>query len=102
MGSEEARLLRAREESIRTQPVRSRGKSCGGFGSKQVYQQIIKKYSDQPEFLKKMREARRIWLQLRNVELRMMYPLNRDAYGTVQPMCEASIGRNSQKREPGN
>lgn len=55
-----------------------------------TYREILTKYSDQPEFLQRMREAQRIWLQLRDAELKMKYPLDRDMYGSVQPMCEAS------------
>jgi uncharacterized protein YecT (DUF1311 family) len=55
-----------------------------------TYREILTKYSDQPEFLQRMREAQRIWFQLRDAELKMKYPLGRDMYGSVQPMCEAS------------
>ncbi len=54
-----------------------------------TYQEIIKKYSDQPEFVEQMRKAQRIWLQLRDAELKMKYPLNRNMYGSIQPVCEA-------------
>ena len=55
-----------------------------------TYQQILKKYSDQPEFLEKLKKAQRIWIQFREVELDMEYPLKPEMYGSAHPMCVAS------------
>jgi uncharacterized protein YecT (DUF1311 family) len=54
-----------------------------------VYQKILKEYSGQPQFLKNLKVAQRLWVQLRNAELAAKYPAN-GRYGSVQPMCESA------------
>jgi uncharacterized protein YecT (DUF1311 family) len=54
-----------------------------------VYQKILKEYSGQPQFLKNLKVAQRLWVQLRNAELAAKYPSN-GRYGSVQPMCESA------------
>ncbi len=55
-----------------------------------VYQQIRKKYEKAPVFLKKLRAAQRFWIQFRNAELEMRFPLEnkRITYGTVYFGCK--------------
>ena len=53
-----------------------------------VYQKILKSYSRETIFIKKFRNAQRIWIQLRDAELAAKYP-NRGTYGSVAPMCES-------------
>ena len=53
-----------------------------------VYQKILKSYSKETTFIKKFRNAQRLWIQLRDAELAAKYP-NRGTYGSVAPMCES-------------
>jgi len=53
-----------------------------------VYKQILKSYAAQPVFIKKLRTAQRLWLQLRDAEVAARYP-NREEYGSAAPMCES-------------
>ena len=53
-----------------------------------VYQKILKSYSRETTFIKKFRNAQRLWIQLRDAELAAKYP-NRGTYGSVAPMCES-------------
>jgi len=53
-----------------------------------VYQKILKSYSRETIFIKKFRNAQRLWIQLRDAELAAKYP-NRGTYGSVAPMCES-------------
>jgi len=56
-----------------------------------VYQKIIKEYSAQPVFIKKLRVAERLWIQLRDAELAAKFPEEGAMYyGSVLPMCEAN------------
>ena len=56
-----------------------------------VYQKILKQYNSDQEFIKNLKVAQRIWLQLRDADVKMKYPNRPDGfYGSVQPMCEAS------------
>jgi uncharacterized protein YecT (DUF1311 family) len=52
-----------------------------------VYQKILKSYFRETTFIKKFRNAQRLWIQLRDAELAAKYP-NR-TYGSVAPMCES-------------
>jgi uncharacterized protein YecT (DUF1311 family) len=54
-----------------------------------VYQKILKEYAAQPLFIKNLKIAQRLWVQLRNAELAAKYPED-GSYGSVQPMCESS------------
>jgi uncharacterized protein YecT (DUF1311 family) len=53
-----------------------------------VYQKIIKEYAAQPQFIKKLKVAQRLWVQLRDAELAAKYP-ETGTYGSVAPMCES-------------
>ncbi|WP_231425386.1 lysozyme inhibitor LprI family protein [Pedobacter sp. Leaf250] len=53
-----------------------------------VYQKILKSYSKETIFIKKFRNAQRLWIQLRDAELAAKYP-NNGTYGSVAPMCES-------------
>jgi len=53
-----------------------------------VYQKILKSYSRETTFIKKFRNAQRLWIQLRDAELAAKYP-NGGTYGSVAPMCES-------------
>jgi uncharacterized protein YecT (DUF1311 family) len=56
-----------------------------------VYQQILKKYADDPVFIAKFKAAQRAWLQFRDAELAAVYPHESEPayYGSVLPMCHA-------------
>ncbi|WP_208646783.1 lysozyme inhibitor LprI family protein [Pedobacter jejuensis] len=53
-----------------------------------VYQKILKSYSRETTFIKKFRNAQRLWIQLRDAELAAKYP-HSGTYGSVSPMCES-------------
>jgi len=53
-----------------------------------VYQKILKSYSRETIFIKKFRNAQRLWIQLRDAELAAKYP-DSGTYGSVAPMCES-------------
>jgi len=53
-----------------------------------VYQKILKSYSRETTFIKKFRNAQRLWIQLHDAELAAKYP-NSGTYGSVAPMCES-------------
>jgi uncharacterized protein YecT (DUF1311 family) len=53
-----------------------------------VYQQILKSYAKQPAFIKNLKTAQRLWVQLRDAELAARYPGRN--YGSAQSMCEAA------------
>ena len=53
-----------------------------------VYQKILKSYVRETAFIKKFRNAQRLWIQLRDAELAAKYP-NSGTYGSVAPMCES-------------
>jgi uncharacterized protein YecT (DUF1311 family) len=56
-----------------------------------VYRKILKQYSSDAVFIKNLKAAQRIWLQLRDADIKMKYPDRPDGYyGTAQPMCEAN------------
>jgi uncharacterized protein YecT (DUF1311 family) len=52
-----------------------------------VYKQILKDYAAQPLFIKNLKVAQRLWIQLRDAELRAKFP-KPGSYGSAQPMCE--------------
>ena len=62
-----------------------------------VYQKILKEYAAKPQFIKKLKVAQRLWVQLRDAELAAKYP-ERANYGSAAPMCE-SIYLESLTRE---
>jgi uncharacterized protein YecT (DUF1311 family) len=53
-----------------------------------VYQKILKEYKDDPVFIKSMITAQKLWVQLRDADVKMMYP-DREAgyYGSMLPLC---------------
>ena len=53
-----------------------------------VYQKILKSYFRETTFIKKFRNAQRLWIQLRDAELAAKYP-DSGTYGSVAPMCES-------------
>jgi uncharacterized protein YecT (DUF1311 family) len=53
-----------------------------------VYKQILKDYAAQPLFIKNLKIAQRLWVQLRDAELGAKFPKT-GGYGSVQPMCES-------------
>jgi len=53
-----------------------------------VYQKILKEYAAQPLFIKKLKVAQRLWVQLRDAELAAKYPES-GSYGSAGPMCES-------------
>ncbi len=54
-----------------------------------VYQKVINKYSKNPDFINALRASERLWIQLRDAEIKMRFPANdpRLEYGSVYPMC---------------
>jgi uncharacterized protein YecT (DUF1311 family) len=55
-----------------------------------VYQRIIKERAADKPFIKNLKNAQRIWIQLRDAEILTKYPLsktNPNAYGSAHPMC---------------
>lgn len=53
-----------------------------------IYQTILREYSKKTEFIKKLKVAQRLWVQLRNAESATKYP-QRGSYGSAGAMCEA-------------
>jgi uncharacterized protein YecT (DUF1311 family) len=53
-----------------------------------TYQSILKKYTDQPAFVGRMRLAQRAWLRFRDAQLEMRFPPS-DQSGSAEPMCYA-------------
>jgi uncharacterized protein YecT (DUF1311 family) len=54
-----------------------------------VYQKILKEYASKTVFVKKLKVAQRLWVQLRDAELAARYPTG-DSYGSAGPMCKAA------------
>lgn len=54
-----------------------------------VYQKVIKKYSKNPDFINALRASERLWIQLRDAEIKMRFPAKdpRLEYGSVYPIC---------------
>ena len=56
-----------------------------------VYQQILCKYAKNPIFIKNLKLAQRLWVQLRDTQLAMMYPqYTSGSFGSIIPMCVAN------------
>ena len=55
-----------------------------------VYQRVLKSYSSETEFIKKLKIAQRLWIQFRDAEVEAKYPEAREAYGSVYSMCAYS------------
>jgi len=54
----------------------------------EVYQQILKEYSDDTIFLEALRTSQRNWIKFRDSELNMKYPERGPGwYGKIHPIC---------------
>jgi uncharacterized protein YecT (DUF1311 family) len=53
----------------------------------QVYQQILKDYNTDTLFLKNLKASQRIWIEFRDAEMKMKYPLKESEYYSMQPVC---------------
>jgi uncharacterized protein YecT (DUF1311 family) len=53
-----------------------------------VYHKVINEYKTQATFIKNFKNAQRLWVQLRDAELKAKYP-EYGIYGSVEPMCVA-------------
>jgi uncharacterized protein YecT (DUF1311 family) len=56
----------------------------------EVYQNIIKNYSSDTLFLKKLLIAQKLWLQFRDAEVEARYPTEL-FFGSMVSMCRASL-----------
>lgn len=53
-----------------------------------VYNQILKEYKSDTEFIKNLKIAQRIWIQFRDAEMKSKYPGREQGYyGSIHPMC---------------
>lgn len=53
-----------------------------------VYNQILKEYKSDTEFLKNFKKAQRIWIQFRDAEMKSKFPDREQGYyGSIHPMC---------------
>jgi uncharacterized protein YecT (DUF1311 family) len=53
-----------------------------------VYNKVLKEYKAEVEFIKEFKNAQRIWLQLRDAEVKAKYPTRKTGgYGSIHPMC---------------
>jgi uncharacterized protein YecT (DUF1311 family) len=53
-----------------------------------VYNKVLKEYKADVEFIKEFKNAQRIWLQLRDAEVKAKYPSTKPRfYGSIHPMC---------------
>jgi len=53
-----------------------------------VYNQILKEYKSDTEFIKNLKIAQRIWIQFRDAEMKLKYPDREQGYyGSIHPMC---------------
>ena len=53
-----------------------------------VYQSILKSYKSDTEFVKNLKISQRIWIQLRDAEMKTKFPDRKSGYyGSAQPMC---------------
>lgn len=56
-----------------------------------LYQQILKEYKTDTEFIKNLKASQRIWITFRDAELKTKYPNRPDGeYGSIHPMCVAN------------
>jgi uncharacterized protein YecT (DUF1311 family) len=53
----------------------------------QAYQQILKDYKTDTLFLKNLKASQRIWIEFRDAEMKMKYPLKESEYYSMQPVC---------------
>ena len=53
-----------------------------------VYNQILKEYKSDTEFIKNFKTAQRIWVQFRDAEMKSKYPDREQGYyGSIHPLC---------------
>jgi uncharacterized protein YecT (DUF1311 family) len=54
-----------------------------------VYEQILKDYADDPQFIEKFEAAQTAWISLRDLELKASFPHADEPnyYGSAHPMC---------------
>lgn len=52
-----------------------------------VYQKILQEYKPDTAFIKNFKKAQKIWVQLRDAEMKAKYPDREEGYGSVEPMC---------------
>lgn len=52
-----------------------------------VYKRILAEYGQDTAFIKNFKLAQRLWVQLRDAEMKARYPDNASSYGSVFPMC---------------
>lgn len=53
-----------------------------------IYKLIIEHNSADAEFVRNTKNTQRIWIQLRDAQMKMKYPDRKDGYyGSVYPMC---------------
>jgi uncharacterized protein YecT (DUF1311 family) len=56
-----------------------------------VYQEIIKEYKSDINFIKNLKASQKIWIQFRDAEMKVKFPEREDGYyGSVFPMCWSS------------
>ncbi|NSL89407.1 DUF1311 domain-containing protein [Chitinophaga sp. Mgbs1] len=55
-----------------------------------VYQQIVKDYAANKNFLTHLKDAQKVWIQLRDAQVKMMFPESAKFYGSVFPMCKSN------------
>ncbi|HXD94005.1 MAG TPA: lysozyme inhibitor LprI family protein [Bacteroidia bacterium] len=53
----------------------------------QAYQQILKDYNTDTLFLKNLKVSQRIWIEFRDAEMKMKYPLKESEYYSMQSVC---------------
>ena len=55
-----------------------------------VYNQILKEYKTDTEFVKNLKIAQRIWIQYRDAEMKSKYPDREQGhYGSIHPACRS-------------
>ncbi|WP_212000968.1 lysozyme inhibitor LprI family protein [Chitinophaga sp. HK235] len=55
-----------------------------------IYQEILKKYTANKTFINNFKEAQRLWVQLRDAQLKAMYPESAKSYGSMFPACKSN------------
>jgi uncharacterized protein YecT (DUF1311 family) len=55
-----------------------------------VYNNILKEYKSDGEFIKNFKNAQRIWIQFRDAEMKSKYPDREQGhYGSIHPACRS-------------
>ena len=53
-----------------------------------IYQQILKEYKSDAEFIKNLKKAQKIWITFRDAEMLAKFPKREPGYyGSIQPTC---------------